>query len=104
VLVAARTSGSPTPPAWAFVVAFLLALLVFLQLRIADEFKDAEDDRRYRPERPVPRGLVSLRELLAVGVAAGAMALALAFSLSPLVAVLLLLVWAWGALMAIEFG
>ena len=30
-------------------------------LRIADEFKDFEDDARYRPYRPVPRGLVTLR-------------------------------------------
>ena len=39
------------------------AFLFFLQLRIADEFKDAGEDARYRPYRPVPRGLVSLREL-----------------------------------------
>ena len=34
-----------------------------LQLRLADEFKDFEEDSRYRPYRPVPRGLVSLRDL-----------------------------------------
>lgn len=43
--------------------AFLSTLLFFLLLRIADEFKDFEDDCRYRPSRPVPRGLVTLREL-----------------------------------------
>ena len=53
-------------------------LLFFLQLRIADEFKDYEDDARYRPYRPVPRGLVSLRELAWVGVGAAAIQLALA--------------------------
>ena len=44
-------------------VAFVTSLLFFLQLRIADEFKDYEEDARYRPYRPVPRGLVTLREL-----------------------------------------
>jgi 4-hydroxybenzoate polyprenyltransferase len=38
-------------------------LCVFLLMRIADEFKDAQDDARYRPYRPVPRGLVTLRQL-----------------------------------------
>ena len=51
-------------PQWsAFFVAFLSSLIFFLQLRIADEFKDAEEDAKYRPYRAVPRGLVSLREL-----------------------------------------
>ena len=36
---------------------------VFLLLRLFDEFKDADDDAAYRPYRPVPRGLVTLREL-----------------------------------------
>ena len=40
----------------------------FLQLRIADEFKDFAEDSRFRPYRPVPRGLVTLTELGWVGV------------------------------------
>lgn len=36
---------------------------IFLLLRLFDEFKDAEDDAAFRPYRPVPRGLVTLREL-----------------------------------------
>ena len=47
----------------ALVAAFVTCLLFFLQLRIADEFKDFEEDSRWRPYRPVPRGLVTLREL-----------------------------------------
>ena len=53
------TLPSPATAATAFVTAFLF----FLQLRLADEFKDFEEDSRYRPYRPVPRGLVTLREL-----------------------------------------
>lgn len=40
----------------------------FLLVRIFDEFKDAEDDASYRKELPVPRGLVSLKELLILGI------------------------------------
>ena len=36
---------------------------LFLLLRLFDEFKDREDDARWRPYRPVPRGLVTLGEL-----------------------------------------
>lgn len=35
----------------------------FFLLRLFDEFKDADDDAKYRPYRAVPRGLVTFREL-----------------------------------------
>jgi 4-hydroxybenzoate polyprenyltransferase len=44
--------------------AFVASLLFFLQLRLADDLKDAEDDSHYRPYRPLPRGLVTVRELV----------------------------------------
>ena len=72
-------AGADRPEALAplpFALGFTLAMLAFLELRILDEFKDAGDDARYRSYRPVPRGLVSLRELGAVGVAAVAIQLA----------------------------
>jgi len=62
-----------------FAAAFATVLLFFLQLRIADEFKDYEEDRRCRPHRPVPRGLVSLGELKAVAGAAAVVQAALAW-------------------------
>jgi len=42
---------------------FLTAFLQFLMIRIVDEFKDYEEDSKYRPYRPVPRGLITLKEL-----------------------------------------
>ena len=42
---------------------FIFAFLQFLMVRIVDEFKDYEEDSKYRPYRPVPRGLVTLKEL-----------------------------------------
>lgn len=84
-------------------VAFITALLFFFQLRVADEFKDFEDDSRWRPYRAVPRGLVKLKELAVLGIAAAVVQLALALWLSPSLVPFLLLVWAWMALMTKEF-
>ncbi|MBD2185159.1 UbiA family prenyltransferase [Planktothrix sp. FACHB-1355] len=85
------------------IVAFISVFLFFLQLRIADEFKDFDDDLRYRPYRPVPRGLVSLRELGWLGVATGIIQLSLAVWLTPTLALLLGLVWLYFGLMCKEF-
>jgi 4-hydroxybenzoate polyprenyltransferase len=87
----------------ALAVAFVTSLLFFLQLRIADEFKDFEEDSRFRPYRAVPRGLVTLRELAGVGIAAAAVQLGLALWLEPSIAVLLVLAWIYLALMTREF-
>lgn len=86
-----------------FVVAFITSLLFFLQLRIADEFKDFETDSRFRPYRPVPRGLVTLRELAWVGGAAALLQLALALWLDPTLVWLLAIAWTYFALMTREF-
>lgn len=91
------------PAAMSFFVAFLGSLGSFLLLRIADEFKDAEEDARHRPYRPVPRGLVQLRELAAIGVAVALLQLLLALSVGwPLVG-LLAVTWAYFLLMSREF-
>ena len=77
------------PDPKAALVAFVTALLFFLQLRIADEFKDFEEDARYRPYRPVPRGLVKLRELGFIGLLSALTQLLLALWLQPALGVLL---------------
>jgi 4-hydroxybenzoate polyprenyltransferase len=85
------------------IVAFVTAFLFFLQLRIADEFKDFEEDARFRPYRPVPRGLVSLRELGVVGVVTGVCQFTLALLLQINLVLLLIIVWVYLALMSKEF-
>lgn len=84
-------------------VAFGTAFLFFLQLRIADEFKDFKEDARYRPYRAVPRGLVSLRELGVLGVFAALIQLRLGLALDPSIVLLLAVAWAYLALMSKEF-
>ncbi len=91
------------PEAGTLLVAFVSAFLFFLQLRIADEFKDHEDDAQYRPYRPVPRGLVTLRELGTVGVVGTLIQLGLALWLDPSLVLLLVPVWLYLGLMTKEF-
>jgi 4-hydroxybenzoate polyprenyltransferase len=91
------------PSAAAAFVAFATSLLFFLQLRIADEFKDADEDARHRPYRPVPRGLVTLGELRRVGIAAGIAQAALALWLDVSLLVILVPTWVYLLLMTREF-
>lgn len=91
-------------PEWQIIaVAFLSSFFSFLHLRLADEFKDIDEDSRYRPYRPVPRGLVTLRELGIVWVVTGMLQLALAVSLSIRLVPLLLVTWLYLGLMSREF-
>ncbi|MDO4263422.1 MAG: hypothetical protein Q4C67_04420, partial [Deinococcus sp.] len=91
-------------PEWHWLLpATFVNLLAFFQLRVLDEFKDAETDARYRPERPVPRGLVRLSELRTLGLLAAALQLALVLALRPGLLPLLLLCWGFMALMTAEF-
>lgn len=91
-------------PQWKpLVVAFISSLLFFFQLRVDDEHKDFEDDARWRPYRPVPRGLVTLRELSTLAWASRLIQAALAFWLAPPLVGLLLLTWTYMALMRREF-
>lgn len=46
-----------------FLVCIFNTVTLFFLLRVFDEHKDAEDDALYRSELPVPRGLISLKEL-----------------------------------------
>lgn len=104
VTLSAVLGGRHLPGTGAYVAALTVAVLAFFQLRVADEFKDAEEDRLYRPERPVPRGLVSLR-LIAVLAATAALCQAAAGALLDARLVpLLAVVWLWMALMSAEFG
>src|SRR5687767_9838142 len=90
------------PASGALFVAFATSLLFFLQLRVADEFKDFEEDSRFRPYRPVPRGLVTLRELAAVFAIGAVIQLLLALRLDASLVVLLLITWVYLALMTRE--
>lgn len=101
--VSAALAGVPRPGLAAYLVAFLGAFVFFAQLRACDEIKDAEDDARWRPERPIPRGLVSLSTIVTIGAALSLVSIAAALAYWPPLLWPLALVWAWMALMTAEF-
>lgn len=45
---------------------FLLVWLIFFHMRLFDDIKDYETDRLYNKERPLPRGLITIKEYGAV--------------------------------------
>ncbi len=86
-----------------FLVGFITAFIFFLQLRLADEFKDFEEDSKFRPYRPVPRGLVKLKELAVIGCMGAVIQLGLALWYYPPLFFILLLAWTYLVLMTKEF-
>ncbi|MFT4546998.1 MAG: 4-hydroxybenzoate polyprenyltransferase [Verrucomicrobiales bacterium] len=104
VCFSALLGGSTEFPSWpAFAAAFVTSFIFFLQLRIADEFKDIEEDTEFRPYRPVPRGLVTLKELGFLFVAGAGIQLGIALLLHPPLVGVLLIAWLYLALMSREF-
>lgn len=101
--VSAHLAGRPWPTPETMASACTVVLLVFFQLRVCDEVKDLEHDTRWQPERPIPRGLVSLREVVLTGLATVPLALGAALLLDPRLLWTLLAVWTWVGLMTVEF-
>jgi 4-hydroxybenzoate polyprenyltransferase len=95
--------GAP-PPGWqSYLTAFGVCLLMFFQLRIADEFKDRDEDARWRPYRPVPRGLVKLTELRVVFIIAALLQIALVLAHDIRLLLVLAVAWTYFTLMSVEF-
>ena len=103
ISVSASLAGRPLPPAWTFFVAWAATLIIFFQLRASDEVKDFEDDALYRPERPIPRGLVSLRLIVGIAIAGAVVGGVIVASLGLALLAPLFAVWLWLALMGAEF-
>ena len=99
--VARGAPGFASPAA--FFVTALTLLAAFFALRVADEHKDAAVDRLTRPELPVPRGLVTLRELRIAASVLAAIALAVNALLSPMLLLPLAGIALWLTLMTREF-
>lgn len=87
-----------------YIVAMVTTLFWFMLLRIADEHKDAAEDRQYRSYLPVPRGLVTLRSLRVIGFVLIAVQIILSVWIDWRLLGMLALVYGWLALMTWEFG
>jgi 4-hydroxybenzoate polyprenyltransferase len=103
VSVSAHLAARPAPALTAYLAAFVITLAFFFQLRVLDEIKDKEDDARFRPERPIPRGLVRLETIVMLGVGSAVLAALAALAVDVRVIGLLALAWGWMTLMSFEF-
>ena len=82
---------------------FIIIFMFFFQLRITDEFKDYEEDLKYRSYRPVQRGIISLKTLRKIGIATVIVQIILAHVINPKLIYFMLLVWIYMFLMTKEF-
>ena len=87
-----------------YLAAMLTTLFWFMLMRIADEHKDFAEDAAYRPYRPVPRGLITLKELRVVGILLVLAQIALSIWVDWRLLIPLAIVYAWFTLMTLEFG
>lgn len=104
VSYSAMSAGRIYTDIFSYVVAFITCLLFFLQLRVADEFKDYEEDCMYRSYRPVPQGIITLKELRNVFILSCILQLFCAFLLNVKLIPFLLITWVYLFLMSHEFG
>ena len=77
--------------------------MFFFQLRITDEFKDYEEDLKYRSYRPIQRGVISLKTLRKIGIATVIVQIILVHFINPKLIYFMLLVWLYMFLMTKEF-
>lgn len=92
------------PMPWHKIVAlFIIIFMFFLQLRITDEFKDYEEDLKYRAYRPVQRGVVTLKALGKIGIATVIVQIILAYVIDFKIIYFMIIVWFYMFLMTKEF-
>ncbi|WP_314294191.1 UbiA family prenyltransferase [Leptotrichia massiliensis] len=85
------------------IALFIIIFMFFFQLRITDEFKDYEEDLKYRAYRPVQRGIISLKALGKIGIATVITQIILAHVIDPEIIYFMIFVWIYMFLMAKEF-
>lgn len=88
---------------WKAATGFVGSLLFIVRLRVYDDVKDADTDRIENPTRPIPRGLVSVRELDVAGVVILLVEGALIASVGPLTFICWAIAAVWSVLMRVEF-
>jgi 4-hydroxybenzoate polyprenyltransferase len=86
-----------------FLLGIFTTITLFLLVRTFDEFKDAEDDAQYRPELPVPRGLISFKELRIISIVLMAAQIILNALFAPKLLIIWTIVIAYLSLMGKEF-
>jgi 4-hydroxybenzoate polyprenyltransferase len=85
------------------VAGFVGSLLFIIRLRLYDDVKDADTDRVENPTRPIPRGLVTIRELDVAAFVVLVVEGALIASVGQLTFLCWAIAAAWSVLMRLEF-
>jgi 4-hydroxybenzoate polyprenyltransferase len=86
-----------------YFLGIFTTISLFFLVRIFDEFKDAEDDAEFRKELPVPRGLISLKELMVLGIITALLQIAVNAFFFPRMLLIYFIVIAYLLLMGKEF-
>ena len=98
--------GAPTShiiPWIKIIPMYIVTFLQFLMVRIIDEFKDYKEDCKYRPYRPVPRGLITLKELKILFIICVILQFGITLFVEPVSVMYLIGVWIFFALMSKSF-
>ena len=94
---------STEPSTGRILIAFIVTLLFFFHLRLFDELKDYQADLHINPTRPLPRGLIELKEFRIVLMSVIGLEVLLASLLGPHVLTALLVPLLFSFLMYKEF-
>ena len=86
-----------------YLIGCFATFTLFFLVRVFDEFKDKEDDAKYRKYLPVPRGVVKLSELRNLGIAIGIIQIAVIAWFQLPMLYLYCIVIAYLCLMGVEF-
>jgi 4-hydroxybenzoate polyprenyltransferase len=86
------------------ITVIVTTLFWFMLLRIADEHKNYEDDCQFRPNLPVQRGLVKLKELRYIGMFLGLTTIGLSIWVDWRLLGTLAIAGIWFTLMSLKFG
>lgn len=103
ISVSAHLGDRELPAISTLTSIWLVTFIIFFQMRACDEWKDLDDDTKYRPERPIPSGLVKLGSVISVAIAGACIAIGFTMSVSTSLLLPLIIVWVWLALMTYEF-
>ncbi len=90
-------------PIRTYVIGIFATITLFFLVRVFDEFKDKEEDAKYRKYLPVPRGLISLKELKIIGIIVVIIQLIVIAWFQPSMLSLYFLVLGYMCLMGVEF-
>ena len=86
-----------------YLIGIFTTISLFLLVRIFDEFKDAQDDAKFRKSLPVPRGLIRFQELMILGVVIGILQITVNLLFFPKMLIIYCIVIAYLSLMGKEF-